>query len=94
MDLSPQAWTAIWATVALIAVLCLLCFGPPAWEAARAQQYRRETARLEGRTTARREWHPVRRVNLLAALVAELTVRAAFWLATKAMRTDRTGVGR
>lgn len=39
MDLNPQAWTAIWATVAFIAVFALLCFGPPAWEAMRAKQY-------------------------------------------------------
>lgn len=44
--MSPQAWTAIWAGALFVAALALLCFGPPAWEAIRAGQYRRETARL------------------------------------------------
>jgi hypothetical protein len=43
---------------------------------------------------ARRAWRPVRRVSLLAALVAELAVRAAFWLTAKVLRLDRTGAQR
>lgn len=39
MDLSPQAWTAIWATALFIAALALLCFAPPLIERLRARQY-------------------------------------------------------
>ena len=50
--------------------------------------------RIRAPRAHRREWHPVRRVNLVAALVCELVVRAAFWMAAKALRLDRKAVDR
>lgn len=37
--MSPQAWTAVWATVAFAAVLCVVAFAPPLIERLRARQY-------------------------------------------------------
>lgn len=88
--MSPQAWTAVWATTALVFALALLCFGPPAWEAVRASQYRRETDRIEGRVPVG-DWRPV---SLGASMVAELVVRVSFWVVAKVLRLDREAAHR
>lgn len=45
MNLSPQAWTAIWAVVAFVVVLAVCCFGPPLMERLRGKQFDRESER-------------------------------------------------
>lgn len=67
MHLSPQAWLAVWASVAFVAALAACCFLPPAWEAIRAGQHRRETARIAGDKTS----------SVVAELIADAKVPAA-----------------
>src|SRR5689334_22990592 len=46
MHMSPQAWFAVWATVAFLAVFATCCFLPLAWEAWHGKRYRAETPRF------------------------------------------------
>lgn len=91
---------AVQAVLLLLAVYatlgCFLWVLPAWWERMRAAQYRRETARIQGRVSApaHRPWRPVRRVSLIAAVAAEMVVRATFWVVSKVLRLDRKAADR
>lgn len=86
MNLSPQAWVALAATGAVIAVLAVCCLVPPLLESWGARRYLAETRRLEA-DERQRQLMP--RLNADAAATAgPATVPAPLPAATQ-RRVDR-----